>query len=231
MSHRVHRAIRLSSTTAAGLCLTALMASGASGQVAYTSFVPAGSYGSNETAIFSVGSSSNWFAASFGYIGSPVNLSSIRIAAQDWGDPQPLKITFLDAGVTGPSNSMSTAVALESWTLPGTGSPSADQIYTLTSLLDPALVSGHTYWVELSTGPYPPNSYYWGWNDANAGVFGNWENSANNGATWSATCSNNCGARAYDVNVTSVTPEPATMSLMALGLVGLAGLRRRKRSR
>lgn len=225
MSHRVHRAIRLTSTTAAGLCLTALMASGANGQI-YTSFVPSNSYAAGEVSIFSVASSANWLAASFGYVGSTVNLSSIRFAGQDNGDPQPLLVNFL-VGAT-----MGSAVSLESWSIPGTSSASPDQIYSLTSVIKPTLLSGNTYWLELSVAPYPPNSYYWGWNDANSGVLGNHASSPDLGTTWT-NCGASCTALAFDVSASAVTPEPATMGLMAVGLAGMAGagMRRRKRSR
>ena len=93
--------------------------------------------------------------------------------------------------------------------------------------------------VELST---PNPGYEWGWNynnDVNPStllpVLGNWT-SADGGTTWTSNSVNT--APAFDVSLggtgttlSTVTPEPATMSLMALGLVGMAGMRRRKRSR
>jgi hypothetical protein len=90
--------------------------------------------------------------------------------------------------------------------------------------------------VELSTV-----GYYWDWNyngQTPNDIALDVDYSTTAGASWNVCGPNICTALAFDVSATpagappggTVAPEPATMTLMALGLVGMAGFRRRKRS-
>jgi hypothetical protein len=178
--------------------------------------------------VFLLGSG-NWAASSFVFNAlTPASLTSLDVDFQEinvQGFTGPLDITFL-TDLTG--TTMQGASALESWSVPVSSNDNGS--YSFASLLNPTLLPGHTYWVELST-----IGYGWNWY-AGSATTAITSQSTDGGLHW--TDSGPGGSPAFDVYVSApgttlstVTPEPATMSLMALGLVGMAGMRRRKRSR
>ncbi|MGO9137210.1 MAG: PEP-CTERM sorting domain-containing protein [Syntrophales bacterium] len=118
--------------------------------------------------------------------------------------------------------------ALESWTvtnsalLPVFGN-SATALYTLTSVVNPLLNAGTEYWLIASA-----DSAVWdAWNQTSPGVYSNHY----------CTPGTDCGGGpifsggqwvmgAFEINGARV-PEPTTMLLLGLGLIGLAGVRRK----
>ncbi len=217
------RTVRSTAVLLAGIA--ALQASPASAQTTVFSTFGQPGYTFNPVAqtVYSFSGIGNWLASSFVYSGPTATLGAIDFAAVDQyqGLNSSLDITFL----TG--NDMNTATALESWSiLPNN---LGAQVYTETSVTPVTLTGGNTYWVELSV-----TGYAWGWNYNDQNALGN--TSSFNGVNWVDNPLNT--APAFDVvtagggSPLAVVPEPATMSLMASGLVGLMTVgRRRKRSR
>lgn len=154
------------------------------------------------------------FSGPTGYV-----LSGLRFpAAFRFG---PIDVTFL----VGPT--MGTATPIDSWVLPADLAAPL-QIYSFVSTSTPLLIPGQDYWLMLSPAS---SSGQTNWMVNNQGFTGlefetpgttNWSHIA--GAT----------TPAFDVSAnlsSTVTPEPATMTLFATGLVGIvgAGLRRRRK--
>lgn len=205
---------------------TVLLASGLSAQTTvYSTFGPGDSY--DGSAEYNAALTADVFfglnmqmAAGFLYGGPSGNLlSGIRFAGNpSFGFPGPLDLAFL----VGPT--IGGASVLESWVLP---SSSTGPIYSLTSILEPVLTSGSTYWVRLKPGA--ASQTYWSWFLNDQGFTG-YQRSLDGGATW---FSNAGPTPAFDVTSISgsVVPEPTTMTLLATGLVGLATLSRRRRKK
>jgi hypothetical protein len=147
-------------------------------------------------------------------------LSMLRFAAFSEGS-NPVQVEFLDG------SDISTATVLESWSVNSGGSNS--KIYSLTSAAMPTLTNGDIYWVELLAPSGATDvDFIWDQSSVAAGNayqfgFGNWFHDP------SPVFSN-----AFDVTVadapSSTTPEPGTLVMMATGLVGVAGMARRKKA-
>ena len=203
-----------------------MLPSTASAQIFSTFSAGSPPYLGTEAQIYYIGGAGNWLASSFAYAGSTgVQLTSVRFAGQDLYQNNPLStltVSFRTGATIG------TSALLESWIIPDNALP--DQIYTLNSVLNPTFVSGNTYWLELSV-----TGYLWGWNYNNKSPLAlGTATSSDGGVTWIDHPVNT--APAFEINGTggsilAVTPEPATMTLMATGLMFMAGAVRRKRSR
>lgn len=161
-------------------------------------------------------------------------LSGIRFAAGDFYALSPLSLQFL-TGTT-----IQGATVLESWSL------SADpthrflngqyQIYSVASIVNPVLTTGESYWLRwFGGGAYrgPLDSWWLPTNDQ--GIVGGAQGSGyteSGGGTWQYWANN--PATAFDVSSvpgpvpTDVVPEPSTLALLATGLVGLAGVQRKR---
>jgi hypothetical protein len=108
--------------------------------------------------------------------------------------------------------------ALESWTLaPEDVSTRPGMIQVLESLLRPALTGGSSYWLRVeSAGALPFQSY--GWAQNVTGDPGPAAVSLNGGLSWAAAGPN----PAFEVNTASnAIPEPASVGLLAMGLVAI----------
>lgn len=198
--------------------LLALSPPRASAQVAYSTFGPGDSYGPDAYAVQYFQS----VAQTFRYAGSTGSeLVQIRLAL--WVDDSPYSIQFWRG------TNLNVATLLESWNL----SVPAEGIYALSSAVRPILTAGEDYWISaensgstgawsrnnqgiIGTGGRFPPSDIWV-------IFPNPEDLVNFPDRPSA---------AYDVTVrgtAEVVPEPTTISLLAAGFVGLAGMGRRQR--
>lgn len=177
----------------------------------------------------------NAIAFNFDYSGpSGDMLSTIRFVGGDFYALSPLNVQFLTGA------SIASATVLESWILPADPSHrlvyDQYQIYTLSSLLSPVLITGESYWVRwFGGGLYPTTVDFWNLPVNNLGVLGG-EYALGfteaGGGAWQYVAGT--PAPAFDVtslaapSPTDVVPEPSTLALLATGLVGLAGVQRKR---
>jgi hypothetical protein len=107
---------------------------------------------------------------------------------------------------------------LESWTFPAMTDPFFDPLITLTGDGTTTLLAGQPYWLVASAGaPDTRALWLWGENGVDGPV-----GSRIDGGPWDIS---DFTQGAFDVNV--VVPEPATMALLAFGLVGAVAARRK----
>ena len=95
-------------------------------------------------------------------------------------------------------------------------------------LISPTLLASGTYWLVLHNGQRTnlgdPNDFYWETAANNGTVRG--RESFDNAATW--TTNGNEHAFFLTGNGVTVVPEPETVLLLAAGLAGLLGMRRKR---
>jgi len=145
---------------------------------------------------------------------------AIALSAFDRTNAAPVTVT-LAANAGGIPGSI-----FESWTIPvgalgAFGGPVVP--FLLTSIVHPTLDLGTRYWVTASGGS--ADAIAWNLtllNDPNPTA-----TSVNNGVTWN-TLGLTPGAVQLEGDVIA-TPEPASLTLFATGLVALAGVSRRRR--
>jgi hypothetical protein len=120
------------------------------------------------------------------------------------------------------SPAFSPGSTLESWTVNTTTTPT---LYTLTSVGTP-LVANEFYWVTVT--PIGINDGA-SWQNSNSAIFGVRATSITPGS-WGAATGGNAQVPLYVTGTTAVAaPEPATLSLIAMGLIGGTGVAKRRR--
>jgi hypothetical protein len=137
-----------------------------------------------------------------------MQLSTVRIAAAGTGEAT---VSFL----TGPD--LSTATLLESWILTDWNF-APPPIFSFASLTASLLVPNDVYWLRIMNGPSATLGGQWEVSTVANGVWA----SDNLGVGWSSFPAE--PAPAYDVSAVTVAPEPASLGLLATGLLGLGVL-------
>jgi hypothetical protein len=195
--------------------LVGLLAAKATAQTTiYSTFGPGDSYdhvNAWATGLTPDGQSHLTHAAGFTFGGpSGATLFDLSFAAARAAGETSILVEFVSGSPTGS--------VLESWNVVG----GVGGAYSLSSLLHPVLTSGESYFLRLSS-----DLSYWGWffNDQNQ--MGLWWDQDGTGFTFSEQEK----TPAFAVRATepsSTVPEPATMTLLATGLAGIAASRRRR---
>jgi len=194
----------------------------------YSTFGPNDSYLTNTgLSLFDIPNASQWLAASFFY-GGPIGLRLAKVRLAAWGHDFGFGVgdatVLLMSGVD-----ITTAAPIESWVLSGWTTPLAPSIFSFNSVTGNQFVTGETYWLKIINGPSGVMSGAWLTNSQ--GFQADVRYSTDQGASWAVASDI---APAWDVSAVSAVPEPATIGLVATGLIGIAGfalIRRRRQSR
>ena len=101
------------------------------------------------------------------------------------------------------------------------GSPA---LVTATSVLNPTLVAGTTYWIATIAGGDHSSEWMFAGSPGGDHIFGTPGFSYDGGASWSTLTGEEA---AFRVNG-NVVPEPTTALLLGVGLVGMTGARRNR---
>jgi len=152
-------------------------------------------------------------------------LDGIRLTASyDSGSPNELDVA-LQADTSGQPS----GIPLESWVF--TNLPTSASILSAASGLHPTLAAGIQYWLVASVPG--AGSTFDSWFRSDPAVFGMTAGSHNGEATWLVSPGQIQTAFEIDGTPvrTSTVPEPATLTLTALGSIGVVRRYRRRASR
>jgi hypothetical protein len=148
---------------------------------------------------------------------SSLNIAVSCFAIGDCPDSFTISLDSDNAGLPG--------AVIESFTVPGDGAlgilGNSNAPLTATSVLHPTLTAGTAYWIVVTADSN--DSIAWNWNstsDPSAEAF-----SPDSGTTWFSPSGLTPGAFEVNGTVSSATPEPGTISLLA-GALSLCLLRR-----
>jgi hypothetical protein len=106
-------------------------------------------------------------------------------------------------------------------------------LQTLTPTSSFALQANATYWLVLGQQTNSPNTFFIGTNNFSESGLSGWsignlfDRSFNNGATWAT--SSFAAQMIVDVDLAPTVPEPASLSLFAIGALGAASAKRKRK--
>ena len=211
--------MRLAARSFAAAVLT-LAAVASHAQVAVSTFGPGDSFRLDAPfhEIASIGPTGGYRATSVSFFsGASGQLSTIRLAAFTTFDHQPLRV-----GLYGYPPNLPMVLLEEFLVTP----PAANgSIVTLASVVHPLLAEDGFYELRLSAGPSAGLSAY-SWNYTDQGIQGFMKVQDAPDGPWTDVPI--ALAPAYEVTVTAA-PEPASVALVATGLLALGGARTRAR--
>lgn len=153
-------------------------------------------------------------------------LTTIEVPVTSTNLPGPANVTF---SLTTDGGGVPGGITLESWSIPVSYSLPGSVIYTLTSVGGISLSSGTNYW--LTAGADSPDAAIW--NSRNTGVAAAQAYRSAPGDPWINNGNSPMAAalRVSGTFGTAAAPEPGTLSLLALGALGIVTVRRRKLQR
>jgi hypothetical protein len=216
------------------LLLTLLcMVSGAAQATAIFSNFGAGNSYQTGTGLFvgdgNLDASANYAQASTFVASTSAKVGSIVIALGDFGFGQgaPITVSLLVSGVNKPGSTALENFIIGANTLGTFGNNNSP--LTLTSVLHPLLTVGTQYWLSVSTSL--ANLVVWNFSDTDFLSYNAVSQSLDGGTTWDDPFGSTRGVFQINTFATVAVPEPATLILVAGGILGFAGLRRRRQSR
>jgi hypothetical protein len=137
--------------------------------------------------------------------------------------------TSVDLALYRVSGSMNVLLMSDSNGLPGAvietlAVPISADLTTATSVLNPILTNGTTYWISTRG----IGNYQGGWNWTSPQLNGPFAFTFNGGASWISLTDKLPAVRVNGDPIASPVPEPGSLTLALLGVLSLAGLTRRK---
>lgn len=172
--------------------------------------------------------SANYAQASTFVASTSAQVGSIVIALGDFGFGQgaPITVSLLVSGINMPGSTVLDSFIIGANTLGTFGNNNSP--LTLTSALHPLLTVGTQYWLSVSTSL--ANLVVWNFSNTDFLNYNAVSQSLDGGTTWDIPFGSTRGV--FQVNAfANAVPEPATLALLAGGILGFAGLRRRRQGR
>jgi hypothetical protein len=190
--------------------------------VVYSTFGAGDSFnGGNSFEVAGSGGGQRYFAEAMAFTPSAtVTLDTIRFVANSFVGQFSVDAVLTQDASGAPGNALET---FSSITLLATAA-----ILTETSTLHPTLNAGTTYWLELR--PHDPTTtLVGGWNLSSPPVSGTRPFRNDPSGTWQSSTVTQAAFDIAGAATATATPEPASLTLLAIGAVGLLGYGWRQR--